>query len=101
MGNKDLGRDVIAYNDREVYIIQCKCWSSDSRIHENIICQLYGTTEAFKKTGHINKRIVPVLYTTTQLTETAKYFAKILGVKVCIEPMNWDFDYSANSNLFV
>ena len=41
---EDKGRDLIAQKDNEILIIQCKNWSKYKEIHENHICQLFGTT---------------------------------------------------------
>lgn len=79
---EDMGRDLIAENDKEILIIQCKYWSSEKVIHEKHICQLYGTTIHYKKHNDINKKIKPVFVTKTSLSETAKDFAKYLKVKV-------------------
>lgn len=91
-GLNDLGRDIIAIKDGIHYIIQCKNWSSKKEIHENVICQLFGTTLEYKiqKSSNNNmnewdKKVVPVLYTTTALSDTAKKFADKLGVKVYVK----------------
>ena len=88
----DLGRDIIAektYDDgsRVCYIVQCKNWSQETVLHENVVCQLFGTTLEYK-IRHNDElfanitNVVPLLVTTTQLSETAKEFARRLGVKV-------------------
>lgn len=85
----DLGRDIIALKDDEALIIQCKRWSAKNskEIHENTICQLYGTTIAYKleedKSGLFN-RIIPILVTTGRLSDTAARFSKYLGVEVWV-----------------
>lgn len=99
MRTADMGRDIIAYKDGNTYIIQCKRYSMFNRngdpryIHENIICQLYGTTIAYQISNHDNSlfrdfyRIIPILYTTGQLSDTAEQFAQKLDVKVVTCPM--------------
>jgi hypothetical protein len=94
MRKADMGRDIIAYKDGNTYIIQCKRYSNhningdEKYIHENIICQLYGTTIEYQFANPDNtlfadySHIIPVLYTTGQLSDMAKAFAKRLGVKV-------------------
>lgn len=93
-GLNDLGRDIIAdrvdlNGKRIVYVIQCKRWSDQRAVHENAICQLFGTTIEYK----IKHRdlllydFVPVFITTTDLSDTAKEFAKQLGVQVMKIPM--------------
>lgn len=86
----DLGRDIIAKKDNTTYIIQCKRWAANRIIHENVICQLYGTTIEYNlRTNRDNnnptlfdEEVVPVLMTTTELSDTAKAFAERLGVEV-------------------
>lgn len=94
---EDLGRDIIAKKGNTTYIIQCKRWSTTKEIHENVICQLYGTTIEYniqmQKLNHKptlfdeNLVVVPLLLTTTKLSDTAKAFADKLGVRVEIIKM--------------
>ena len=88
---EDLGRDIIASKDGVVYIIQCKRWSTNKLIHENVICQLYGTTIEYKiknrEDSLFHDNVVPVLYTTGILSDMATEFAKRLHVQVVREPM--------------
>lgn len=93
-GFDDLGRDLICDNTEGIiHVVQCKCWSSKKEIHENHINQLFGTTVRYylehfpggitdflKKLKH--KKIVPVFYTSTKLSETAKSFADSLNIEV-------------------
>lgn len=79
---EDLGRDIIAENDKEILIIQCKYWSKEKTIHEKHICQLYGTATQYKKIQKTKKKIIPVLITNIKLSEMAKEFAKDLKVKL-------------------
>ena len=79
---EDMGRDLIAENDKEVLIIQCKYWSKDKVIHEKHICQLYGTAIHYKRTNNIKKNVKPVFVTKTSLSDTAKDFADYLKVKI-------------------
>lgn len=88
-GYEDRGRDIIARkwnNDgtTKTYIIQCKMWSRKKELHENVICQLFGTSIEYQ----INTKnlfgmevVVPLLVTTTELSDVAKLFAKKLGVE--------------------
>lgn len=94
MRKADLGRDIIAYKDGDTYIIQCKRYSlrntdgTDKFVHENVICQLFGTTIEYKVTNPNNRlfanenKIIPVLYTTGRLSKMAETFANHLKVKV-------------------
>ncbi len=95
-GLEDMGRDLICISPdkRTTHIVQCKCWSSKKEIHENHINQLFGTTVRYvlEHTGSRsiedfvklleNGTIVPVFYTKTKLSPTAKSFAKSLGIEV-------------------
>ena len=93
----DLGRDIIAKKDNVTYVIQCKRWSTNKTIHENVICQLYGTTIEYNlQTNRDNKNptlfdedleVVPKLMTTTELSDTAKLFAEKLGVEIQVIKM--------------
>ena len=93
-GVEDLGRDIIADRigsdgKRTVYIIQCKRWSQQKIVHENAICQLFGTTIEYK-IKHRNLLyydFAPVFITTTDLSDMANEFAKQLGVHVMKIPM--------------
>ena len=88
-GLEDLGRDIVAKKDDRVLIIQCKRYSANKLIHENTVCQLYGTAieyELSNKGVYANK-IVPILYSTTDLSPMAKKFAKRLGVEFHKVPM--------------
>ena len=94
-GLSDLGRDIIAEKIeqngmRTIYIIQCKRWAEDKIVHENAICQIYGTTIEYKIRNQIeaNSLVVPVFISTTNISEMAKDFAKQLGVLVYTIPMD-------------
>ncbi len=93
-GVEDLGRDIIADRigfdgKRTVYVIQCKRWSEQRTVHENAICQLFGTTIEYKikHKSLLHYNIVPVFITTTDLSDMAKEFAKQLGVQIMKIPM--------------
>jgi len=93
-GLEDMGRDLICFKGKEVKVIQCKYWSNKKVIHENHINQLFGTTlklylERNPQATFFDfsyalqfKEIVPVLITSTLLSETAKQFAEALCVEV-------------------
>lgn len=100
-GIEDLGRDLVCTKENEIEIVQCKCWASHKTIHEKHINQLYGTVVKFyiehqqlldspKKLTLFpdlitSGQIKATFTTTTKLSETAKIFAKALGVKVVEE----------------
>lgn len=88
-GLKDLGRDIIAYKTDElgnnnVYIIQCKNYSSikGKEIHENVVCQTFGTAMEYQINHKLElfTRVIPVVYSTVPLSDTASAFAEKLGV---------------------
>lgn len=88
MGLNDLGRDIIARrneNGQEVtYIIQCKNWSRKKRkeIHENVVCQIYGTALEYALSQNANVKVVPVIVSTVHLSKMAQQFANRLGVEI-------------------
>ncbi|MGD0583759.1 MAG: restriction endonuclease [Bacteroidales bacterium] len=102
---EDLGRDLICKKGNQIEIVQCKYWSSQKGIpiRENHVTQLYGTTikylldcKRIDRTIQIDlfpellkqSNILPVLVTTTELSDTAKDFAKVLGIRVDKIPMD-------------
>lgn len=89
-GLNDLGRDLIASNGKKTLIIQCKYWSDTKIIHEKHIFQLFGTLIAYRLK---NAPCAPIgiFVTSTVLSDTARLFAKELGIKVV---QNKSFDPS-------
>ena len=91
-GVKDLGRDIIAWRKsekelfNEVFVIQCKLRSQDTVIHENVICQIYGSAIEYELENP-DKRVIPTICTNVSLSETAKRFADKLKVFVLRVPM--------------
>ena len=99
-GLEDLGRDLIAKKRKEIEVIQCKYWAQYRTIHEKHICQLFGTTlkywvenqRGLRKELKIQQGLFPALIqrkqikgvfvTSTSLSETAREFAKELGIVV-------------------
>lgn len=96
-GLNDLGRDLICENESEICVVQCKCWSKGKKIHENAICQLYGSTVKFKLENRannnslFNKNIKAVFITTTQYSDTALVFASELNVECCCGDLSLDY----------
>ena len=80
MGLEDLGRDLIAKKDKTSLIIQCKYWSKEKKIHEKHIMQLYGSLIAYKLENP-TENVTSVLITNIELSNTAKKFADVLGIK--------------------
>jgi hypothetical protein len=99
-GLEDLGRDLIAKRGNEIEVIQCKYWSQNKTIHEKHICQLFGTTLKYwvenqkdlRNELRIQQELFPeliqkkqikgIFVTSTSLSETAREFAKELGIVV-------------------
>lgn len=96
-GLEDLGRDLICVKGDHTEIVQCKYWREDKVIHEKHINQLFGTTiEYIIHKGNTDKctaidslqqylnsgKIVAKIITSATLSDTAKSFAAILGIKV-------------------
>lgn len=85
---KDLGRDIIAEKGFDIHVVQCKLWSQKKQIHENVICQLFGTTKMYEmEFTTFFADIKPVFMTNISLSEEAEKFARHLGVIVRVEPM--------------
>lgn len=80
-GFEDLGRDLICMKDGMVEVVQCKNWSKRKVIHEKNVFQIFGTATAYR-IEHPEQAVVPVFYTSTSLSDTAKKFAEALDVKV-------------------
>lgn len=78
---EDLGRDLVAVKGDQVHVVQCKNWSKFKSIYENHIFQLFGTTYSMKK-DYPNKTVIPVFYTSTNLSDVAREFAKLLQIQV-------------------
>ncbi len=79
---EDKGRDLIAQKDDEILIIQCKNWAKYKEIHENHICQLFGTTIQYNVEKPSLFKARPVFITSATLSETALKFAQYLNVEV-------------------
>ena len=88
----DLGRDLICKKGNETIIVQAKCWAKDKEVHENAVCQLFGTTIEYKK-SHPKEKVTPVLYLQCRLSERGFDFANSLGIKV-------EQDFRLEKNLF-
>ena len=79
----DLGRDLIAKRGHKTKVIQCKYWSSQKEIHENHICQLYGTVICYCIENNLTTEDVDAVFiTSTTLTKKALEFANMLKIQV-------------------
>lgn len=91
-GLNDLGRDLIAWKEKDgqlcsdIYIIQCKLRSQGTTIHENVICQVYGTAIEYELENP-NAQVVPTICTNVPLSETAQKFATKLHIFCLFVPM--------------
>lgn len=95
-GLEDLGRDLVCIKKDKIEIVQCKYWAAHKTIHEKHINQLYGTVVKYfidqsSTEGNNNglmifsdlvgsKNISGTFITSTKLSETAKLFARALGI---------------------
>lgn len=90
-GKADHGRDIIAFNGSITYIVQCKRWSDNKRIHEKHIFQLFGSTVQYCIQNNIpvteiGNHIIPLFLTTTTFSVDAERFAKELNVQTITLP---------------
>ena len=80
---EDMGRDVIAKNEENILIIQCKYWSSTKTIHEKHIMQLYGTCVLYQVENLTMPGVVKGLFiTNTKISDKAKSIAAALNITV-------------------
>lgn len=77
---KDMGRDIIAENDNEILIIQCKYWKKEKTIHEKHIFQLFGTVVLQKLKSE--KEVKGIFITSAQLSDMAKLVAENLNIDI-------------------
>lgn len=80
-GYEDLGRDLICTKGSEEIVIQCKNWSTFKTIYEKHIFQFFGTVFQYRDSKS-NMNIKAIFYTTTELSELAKRFAKELNIEI-------------------
>lgn len=89
-GYEDLGRDLIIKRGGETWIVQTKCWARQKQIQENLIFQLYGSLEHFKRqTNSTNAKAI--FYTTASYSERAKEAAHLLGVDLRKEELDRNY----------
>lgn len=97
-GFADLGRDLIARrkrhlfydeleNGEEILIIQCKYWSSQRTIRENVVMQLFGSYVCFLNENNFSRRVKhvkPVLMIPSMsvLSEEASKFIELLEIQL-------------------
>ena len=92
---EDLGIDLVCQDKDKILLVQCKYWKSGFPVRENAINQLYGTSMKYTLDNQkilespntlfpdfdAAKPIEMWLITSSELSETAKEFANVLGVK--------------------
>jgi hypothetical protein len=90
-GYEDMGRDLIATRGSTKYLVQCKYWSVEKRIHEKHVFQLIGTAleyacrELDRPIARLDLTgvgIFPMLVTSTSLSDVARRCAKHVNVEV-------------------
>jgi hypothetical protein len=88
-GIDDLGRDLVCKKGSDIIIIQCKMWSQFKTIHEKHIFQFFGTVFEYRDTNALKNNldlftsnVKGVFFTTTQLSERAKRFAKHFDITI-------------------
>jgi hypothetical protein len=78
-GFEDLGRDLICQKGKEIIVIQCKNWSQFRTIYEKHIFQFFGTVFQYKDENP-DRKVRAIFYTSTQLSDLARRFAKELKI---------------------
>ncbi len=90
-GKFDLGRDLICRKGNDHLVVQCKYWSQFRTIYEKYIFQLFGTFFQYRD-EHKSQNIRAVFYTSTNISDLAKRFAKELDIEL-IENEKMDKGY--------
>lgn len=83
-GVRDFGIDLVCSKGENWLLIQCKRLSAvkEAPVRENTVAQLYGSALVFSHIKNIDiDMVMPVLVTSYILSDEAKDFADILGVK--------------------
>jgi hypothetical protein len=89
-GINDLGRDLIARKPGKILVVQCKRWSKEKTIHEKHIFQTYGTMVALR-IDEPGTDVQGWFVTSTNLSDRARQFADVLGVKITENQEPGDF----------
>lgn len=81
---QDAGIDLIAKSAKHILLIQCKCWSSERRINENVIDQLVGSKSYYARENNIpEESLIAVVVTSTCASVEAKKHAELMGIVIC------------------
>jgi len=78
-GFEDLGRDLICQKEKDSIVIQCKNWLQFRKIYEKHIFQFVGTVFQYKDENP-DRKVQAIFYTSTQLSDLARRFAKELKI---------------------
>lgn len=82
-GVYDQGIDLIAVKNKEVLIIQTKCWANFKTINVKHILKLCGSLELYKKRSQYKEHHHrAILYTSAKLSEQASEAASILNIEI-------------------
>ncbi len=83
-GVNDLGIDLLRSNGSELHVVQCKRLSvvKGMPVRENTIAQTYGAAKFTEKDVPDGIDVVPVVYTSFEVSDTARAFADYLGVRL-------------------
>lgn len=92
-GLEDMGRDLLCMKGDVMHVVQAKYWAKHKILHEKHVFQLYGTTVLLPLTRPDlkNVRVKAVFAATTNLSPTAAFAAKQLGVEVRNLDMSKDY----------
>lgn len=84
LGHQDMGIDLIAKRDNKTVLIQCKYWSRNKSIRENVVFQLRGSLDFYlARNQNLHGQVQARLVTNIFLSETAREVAKVLGIACC------------------
>ena len=81
LGLEDMGRDLIATKETSCFVVQCKRWAKEKRIHEKHIFQLFGSCVLYEA-QHPGVHVSGVFVTTTELSDIARDCAGRLGIQL-------------------
>lgn len=80
-GLEDMGRDLILSSNHQIFVIQCKRWSSEKTIHEKHIFQLFGSCMMLEQQNP-GASVVGVFVTSASLSPLARNCADRLKISV-------------------
>ena len=89
-GVKDLGRDLIIKNGKEILVVQAKCWSSEKLIHAKHVFELVGSMAHYVLTSETKGQHVRAVFYVSyaRYTGAAVEVAHDLGVDLKTEKLN-------------